>query len=87
LHYIEICCNYIEICCITFQDHEKCRDYLSKITTTVKGRLPAYLPHLQYLIQRSSYDKLSIISSDVILMAYAHFSVTPEQVKIFNLTP
>ncbi|XP_060566590.1 uncharacterized protein LOC132725472 isoform X3 [Ruditapes philippinarum] len=63
----------------SWQDHEKCRDYLSKITTTVKGRLPAYLPHLQYLIQRSSYDKLSIISSDVILMAYAHFSVTPEQ--------
>ncbi|XP_053402647.1 uncharacterized protein LOC123549646 [Mercenaria mercenaria] len=63
----------------TWQDHERCRDYLSSITTTVQGRLPAYLPHLQYLIQRPSYDKLSIISTHVILMAYAHFSITLEQ--------
>lgn len=63
----------------TWQDHEMCRDLLSSITTTIQGRLPTYLPHLQYLIQRPSYDKLSIISTEVILVAHTHFSVTPEQ--------
>lgn len=62
------------------QDHERCRDLLSSITTTVQCRLPVYLSHLQYLIERPSCDRLSVISSEVILMAYIHFSVTPEQV-------
>lgn len=62
------------------QDYEQCREYLSSITDTIQHRLSSYLHHLQYLIQRHSCDRLSVISADVILLSYEHFPVNCDQV-------
>jgi len=55
--------------------------YISAITETIQCRLCNYLQHLQYLIHRNSSDKLSIISADVILMSYEHFTINCDQVS------
>ncbi|XP_052819108.1 uncharacterized protein LOC128244975 isoform X2 [Mya arenaria] len=63
----------------SWQDPERCRECLSQITGTVKHRVSAYLPHLQFLVSRLSCDRLSVQAADVILMAYEHLRITSDK--------
>ena len=77
--------TFIMFLTIHFKDHDRCKDYLSNITGTVQRRIPVYLPHLQHLIQRPCYDRLSIVAADILLMTYEHFVVVTDQVNLDSM--
>ncbi|KAJ8303035.1 hypothetical protein KUTeg_019431 [Tegillarca granosa] len=63
----------------SWQDLDACRKILSKIVGRVNAQLSSCLPCLDKIIQRSSYDRLSIIAANTILTAHNHFSITTDQ--------
>ncbi|XP_052231830.1 uncharacterized protein LOC127845146 isoform X2 [Dreissena polymorpha] len=63
----------------SWQDHAACGEHLSTITGTIQGRVGAYLELLCQLVRRPCCDRLSILATDVLLMAYEHLRVPAER--------
>lgn len=80
--------GYVEMCyCFVFlKDLDACRKIISRIVSRVNAQLSSCLPCLDKIIQRSSYDRLSIIAANTILTAHNHFSITTDQVKTHILS-
>ncbi|KAL3860307.1 hypothetical protein ACJMK2_010446 [Sinanodonta woodiana] len=60
----------------SWQNHNWCKDCLSQIVNSVQNCLPVYLSHVQQLLQRPCFDKLSVIAASVIVIAHEHFHVS-----------
>lgn len=48
-------------------------------------QIPTCLPSLDKLVQRSRYDRLSVLAATTIILAHAHFDIPSDQVPYFML--
>ncbi|KAK3086814.1 hypothetical protein FSP39_023891 [Pinctada imbricata] len=64
---------------VTWQNPELCSSIIRGITNTMKCNVPVLLPCLDKLIQRPTYDKLSVTAATTIIMSHTHFSILSEQ--------
>lgn len=53
--------------------------------SSVTDQIPTCLPSLDKLVQRSRYDRLSVLAATTIILAHAHFDIPSDQVPYFML--
>ncbi|XP_062613685.1 uncharacterized protein LOC134275417 [Saccostrea cucullata] len=63
----------------TWQHEDSCREIIQGIVSSVTGQVPSCLPSLDKLVQRSRYDRLSVIASTTIILAHAQFDIPSDQ--------
>lgn len=70
--------DYTFIHCLQHED--SCKQILQKIVSSVTDQIPTCLPSLDKLVQRSRYDRLSVLAATTIILAHAHFDIPSDQV-------
>lgn len=70
--------DYTLIHCLQHED--SCKQILQKIVSSVTDQIPTCLPSLDKLVQRSRYDRLSVLAATTIILAHAHFDIPSDQV-------
>lgn len=64
------------------QHEGPCKQIIQQIVSSVTAQIPTCLPSLDQLVQRSRYDRLSVLAATTIILAHAHFDIPSEQVVI-----
>lgn len=63
----------------TWQHEYSCKQIIQKIVSSVMDQIPTCLPSLDKLVQRSRYDRLSVLAATTIILAHAHFDIPSDQ--------
>nr|XP_022344408.1 uncharacterized protein LOC111137294 isoform X2 [Crassostrea virginica] len=63
----------------TWQHEGPCKQIIQQIVSSVTAQIPTCLPSLDQLVQRSRYDRLSVLAATTIILAHAHFDIPSEQ--------
>ncbi|XP_055997933.1 uncharacterized protein LOC125653195 isoform X2 [Ostrea edulis] len=63
----------------TWQHEDSCKQIVQKIVSIVTDQIPSCLPSLDKLVQRSRYDRLSVMTCTTIILAHAQFDIPSNQ--------